>query len=167
MLKKGMKISIIAVGILIIILLTSLFFTGIKYDISKSELQTYPQLTYSNDIDTIKSIEPFTNRYIINVRDLDAIETALMVMNEMDVVDIQYKLITKPPKGIIISDNEYNNTDQEGYLKPESGVLDKEEIVIEINKDFNSDELEKIAQSNPDSYTKVVQLLIKLNFSGF
>ena len=88
-------------------------------------------------------------------------------MNEMDVVDIQYKLITKPPKWTIISDNEYNNTDQEGYLKPESGVLDKEEIVIEINKDFNSDELEKIAQSNPDSYTKVVQLLIKLNFSGF
>ena len=171
------KYKIYAIVILsVILLLTSIimFFTFKKRNAEIEEQKQLEKIEVTNfeieqeDKSTIiTKLDPFMSYYLSDEEDIIKILEAMKEINSTEFAKME----------LII----YNNVEdsrlkefQANPLMDESEILEKYQVTsiegkvfYSVNKDLNYDKLEELVRANPDMYSKVVQYLVELGFSGF
>lgn len=171
------KYKIYAIVILsVILLLTSIimFFTFKKRNQEITEQKQLEKIEVTNfeveqedKSSIITKLDPFLTYYLSDEEDIIKILEAMKEINSTEFAKMEL-VIYNNVEDTRLKEFQANPLLEESVILEEYNVTDLEgKVFYSVNKDLNYDKLEELAVMDSDMYTKVVQYLVELGFSGF
>ena len=172
---KKYKIYAIVI-LLVILLLTSIimFFTFKKRNQEIAEQKQLEKIEVTNfeveqedKSSIITKLDPFLTYYLSDEEDVIKILEAMKEINSTEFAKMEL-VIYNNVEDSRLKEFQANPLLEESVILEEYNVTDLEgKVFYSVNKDLNYDKLEELAVMDSDMYTKVVQYLVELGFSGF
>ncbi len=171
------KYKIYAIVILsVILLLTSIimFFTFKKRNAEIEEQKQLEKIEVTNfeveqedKSSIITKLDPFVSYYLSDEEDIIKILEAMKEINSTEYAKMEL-IIYNNVEDSRLKEFQTNPLLEESVILEEYNVTDlKGKVFYSVNKDLDYDKLEELAIIDSDMYTKVVQYLVELGFSGF
>ncbi len=171
------KYKIYAIVILsVILLLTSIimFFTFKKRNQEIAEQKQLEKIEVTNfeveqedKSSIITKLDPFLMYYLSDEEDVIKVLEAMKEINSTEFAKMEL-VIYNNVEDSRLKEFQANPLLEESVILEEYNVTDlKGKVFYSVNKDLDYDKLEELAIIDSDMYTKVVQYLVELGFSGF